>query len=321
MCGDAHNGVYMSDLRITNLCMVEPAAFGFNAETAVTNRFQQRPDLPDAGAASSARAEFAALLAALRAAGIGVCVARDTPAPAKPDAVFPNNWVSFHADGTVVLYPMQSSTRRPERREAVIESVQRELGFVERRRIDLSPAEQHGRFLEGTGSLVLDHQARVAYACRSPRTDEGLLREWARLMDYEPFAFDAVTHEGTAVYHTNVLLWIGTSIAGAGLDWVPEPQRAALLARLQQSGRHVLPLDDAQLHAFAGNMLEVQTATGQRHLLMSASAAASLHPQQQMAVRAAGCLPLVAAVPTIERLGGGSVRCMLAEVPATTAPP
>ncbi|MEO6185028.1 MAG: arginine deiminase-related protein [Steroidobacteraceae bacterium] len=309
----------MSDLRITNLCMVEPAAFGFNAETAVTNRFQQQPDLPEAGTATVALAEFAGLAGGLRAAGIGVCVVRDTPVPAKPDAVFPNNWVSFHADGTVVLYPMQSSTRRPERREAVIETVKRELGFVERRRVDLSPAEQQGRFLEGTGSLVLDHQARVVYACRSPRTDEALLREWARRMDYEPFVFDAVTRDGTAVYHTNVLLWIGANIAGAGLDWLPATQRALLLKRLEQSGKQVLSLDDAQLHAFAGNMLEVQSSPGQRHLVMSASAAASLRPAQQAAIRAAGCLPLVAAVPTIERLGGGSVRCMLAEVPGMMA--
>jgi hypothetical protein len=306
----------MSDLRITNLCMVEPAAFGFNAETAVTNRFQQQADLPEATVAAAARAEFMALVSSLRAAGIGVCVAPDTPTPVKPDAVFPNNWVSFHDDGTVVLYPMQSSTRRPERREAVIDRVKQELGFVERRRIDLSPAERNGKFLEGTGSLVLDHQARVAYACRSPRTDEALLREWAQRMGYEPFVFDAATRDGTAVYHTNVLLWIGATIAGAGLDWVAATQRAALLERLLASGKQVLPLDDAQLHAFAGNMLEVQAHTGQRHLVMSASAAASLREEQQAAVRAAGCVPLVAAVPTIERLGGGSVRCMLAEVPA-----
>jgi hypothetical protein len=234
----------------------------------------------------------------------------------KPDAVFPNNWVSFHQDGTVVLYPMQTSSRRPERREAVIDSVKQQLGFVESRRLDLSAAEREGRFLEGTGSLVLDHQARIAYACRSPRTNEGLLREWAQLMGYEPFVFDAATRDGAAVYHTNVLLWIGARIAGAGLEWVAAHQREALHERLLTSGKQVLPLDDAQLHAFAGNMLEVQAASGQRHLVMSASAAASLRSEQQAAIDAAGCTPLIAAVPTIEKLGGGSVRCMMAEVPA-----
>jgi hypothetical protein len=245
----------MSDLRITNLCMVEPAAFGFNAETALTNRFQQQPAIAGTSAAATARAEFATLVEGLRAAGIGVCVVQDTPTPVKPDAVFPNNWVSFHQDGTVVLYPMQTSSRRPERREAVIDSVKQQLGFVESRRLDLSAAELEGRFLEGTGSLVLDHQARIAYACRSPRTNEGLLREWAQLMGYEPFVFDAATRDGAAVYHTNVLLWIGARIAGAGLEWVAAHQREALHERLLTSGKQVLPLDDAQLHAFAGNML------------------------------------------------------------------
>ncbi len=307
----------MSDLPVTHLCLVEPAAFGFNAETAATNRFQQNIPLP--AAAAAARTEFAALVAALRAAGIRVCVAPDSPEPAKPDAVFPNNWVSFHDDGTVVLYPMHSPLRRTERREAVIERVKQELGFVESRRIDLTGHEQQGRFLEGTGSLVLDRQARIAYACRSPRTDESLVRDWAQRMGYEPFVFDAATGDGTPVYHTNVLLWIGANIAGLGVGWVAPRQRDALLERLHASGRTVLALDDAQLHAFAGNMLEVPASSGRRYLVMSASAAASLHPDQQAQLREAGCQPLVGAVPTIERLGGGSVRCMLAEVPAQPA--
>ena len=154
-------------------------------------------------------------------AGIRVCVAPDSPEPAKPDAVFPNNWVSFHADGTVVLYPMHSPLRRAERREAVIDRVK------QRARLRRIPAHRshramnmQGRFLEGTGSLVLDRQARIAYACRSPRTDESLVREWAQLMGYEPFVFDAATRDGTPVYHTNVLLWIGANIAGLGVDWV-----------------------------------------------------------------------------------------------------
>ncbi len=308
----------MSDHPVTHLCLVEPAAFGFNAETAATNRFQQDIALP--AAAAAARAEFAALVAALRAAGIRVCVAPDSAQPAKPDAVFPNNWVSFHADGTVVLYPMHSPVRRAERREAVIEQVKQQLGFVESRRLDLTAQEQQGRFLEGTGSLVLDRQARVAYACRSPRTDEALVRDWAQRMGYEPFLFDAATADGTPVYHTNVLLWIGANIAGLGVEWVAPAQRAELLARLHATGKTVLPLDDVQLHAFAGNMLEVQAWSGQRHLVMSASAAASLAADQQALLRAAGCQPLVSPVPTIERLGGGSVRCMLAEVPAQPEP-
>jgi hypothetical protein len=201
--------------------------------------------------------------------------------------------------------------------------VKSDLGFVERRRIDLTAEENHGRFLEGTGSLVLDRAARVAYACRSPRTDESLVREWARLMDYEPVLFDAAGPDGTPVYHTNVLLWIGERIAGIGLDWVAPAQRAMLSAKLQarlrdnRAQRELLLLDTQALLAFAGNMLEVPTADGARHLAMSTTAAAALGPDQRAQLRAAGCEPVVAAIPDIERLGGGSVRCMIAEVPFT----
>jgi hypothetical protein len=309
----------MSDSRVTGLCLVEPAAFGFNAETATTNRFQQNADLP--APAVAAREEFATLVASLRAADIPVCIAPDTASPVKPDAIFPNNWVSFHEDGTVVVYPMQSPTRRAERREPVIDCVKQTLGFRESRRIDLSAEENRGRHLEGTGSLVLDHSARVAYACRSPRTDESLVREWARLMGYEPFLFDAATPDGTPVYHTNVLLWIGAAVAGAGIEWVTQSQRRPLLARLHAAGKTVLHLDDAQLRAFAGNMLEVATATGMRHLVMSARASMSLRDEQRAMLRDAGCSPVISAVPTVERLGGGSVRCMLAEVPSQPGMP
>jgi hypothetical protein len=305
----------MNVFRQTNVCMVEPAAFGFNAETAVTNRFQHPGHEQDAAAA--ARAETRGLAAALRNAGIAVALAADTLQPPKPDAVFPNNWVSFHEDGTVVLYPMHSALRRAERREAVIECVSMQLGFRERRRIDLTKEEERGRFLEGTGSLVLDHSARIAYACRSPRTDESLVREWSRLLDYEPVLFDASTPDGTPVYHTNVVLWIGERIAGAGLEWVEPAQREMLRSRIAAAGRRtVMELSAAQLLAFAGNMLELGDSAGRRHLVMSAACSASLKPGQHALLHDAGVEMLVVAVPTIERLGGGSVRCMLAEVPA-----
>lgn len=310
----AHNGG-MNPVRLTNVCMVEPAAFGFNAETAGSNRFQRDVAIPANEAAAAARAESAALASGLRAAGIGVAMASDSALPAKPDAVFPNNWVSFHADGTVVLYPMFNPSRRAERREEVIDCVKAQLGFVETRRLDLTGEERRGRFLEGTGSLVLDHVNRVAYAVPSPRTDVSLVREWARLMDYEPMLFDAATPDGTPVYHTNVVLWIGTRAAGAGLVWVPPAQQAALRARLAQAGRAVIKLDGRQLMDFAGNMLELVNARGETHLVMSARAAASLDDSQQAMLRDAGIRSLVADIPVIETLGGGSVRCMMAEVP------
>jgi hypothetical protein len=308
-------GGYMNPLRLTNVCMVEPLAFGFNAETAGTNRFQNAARGSADSIAMAARTEFAALVTALRSAGIGVAVAQDSAEPVKPDAVFPNNWVSFHVDGSVVLYPMHSVARRAERREAVIDAAKSQLGFVEQRRIDLTTEERQGRFLEGTGSLVLDHDARVAYACRSPRTDESLVKEWARLMNYEPLVFDAATPDGTPVYHTNVVLWIGARVAGIGLDWIPASQRDALQARLGAGSRQVLPLRGEQLQSFAGNMLELADAAGRRHLVMSATAAGSLDAAQRQQLQHAGVVPLSSAIPTIEKVGGGSVRCMLAEVP------
>jgi hypothetical protein len=301
---------------VAGLLLVEPVAFGFNAETATTNAFQNPSHLLPAEAARQARAEFSGLVAALRGAGIRIAVAADSATPPKPDAVFPNNWVSFHDDGTLVLYPMRDPTRRAERREAVIDAAKAQLGFRETRRVDLSGAEASGHFLEGTGSLVLDHRSRVAYACRSPRTDELLVQEWAQRMGYTPFLFDAATADGAPVYHTNVLLWLGERIAGVGLEWVADAQRAALAEHLRASGREVLALDAAQLRQFAGNMLEVPSTTGLR-LVMSAAAHACLNPEQLDLLALAGSIPLVAAVPVIERLGGGSVRCMLAEVPAT----
>jgi hypothetical protein len=310
----------MNPVRYSKLLMVQPAAFGYNAQTADTNRFQRAPAVGAgnvrAGISAAAVTQFAGLVAKLRSAGIDVCVAPDSAEPVKPDAVFPNNWVSFHEDGTLVLYPMQSGSRRSERRESIIDEGKAQLGFVETRRIDLTGHERCDRFLEGTGSLVLDKAERVAYACRSPRTDESLVREWARLMDYEPLLFDASGPDGTPVYHTNVLLWIGEHIAGVGLDWIAPHDRGRVSARLGAGARReLMQLDSAALLAFAGNMLEVLAADGRRHLVMSAAAAAALSDMQQAQVRAAGCGAIVAAIPDIEGFGGGSVRCMLAEVP------
>jgi hypothetical protein len=297
-------------------CLVRPARFGFNAETAASNRFQQVDPRGDAAAASAAAlAEFDALVAQLRAAGLQLCVVDDTPEPAKPDAVFPNNWVSFHADGTVVRYPMLTPNRRRERRPELIAAACRATGFVARRELDFTHYETQGRFLEGTGSLVLDHHERVAYANRSPRTDEGLLREWCRQMDYEPLVFDAATADGLPVYHTNVLLWIGERMAGVGSGWIAAADRSRVLARLRASGRVLFELPATALSAFAGNMLELATPQGRRILVLSQAAVEALGTSAVAALATHSDQLVVAAVPTIERLGGGSVRCMLAEVP------
>jgi hypothetical protein len=250
---------------------------------------------------------------------VRVLPAEDSVSPAKPDALFPNNWVSFHADGTLVLYPMLGATRRLERRSEIVDAVCATFGFQPRRRLDLSAEENSGRFLEGTGSLVLDHVGRVAYACRSPRTDESLVREWARLMDFEPVVFDATDAAGQPYYHTNVMMWIGTRCAMVCTESIVAADRERVRASLAAGGRELLEIDRAAVDCFAGNMLELASwdeALGDCSVLvMSAAAHAALAGRTLQ--RLSGCVDAMLAVPvpTIEQVGGGSVRCMLAEVP------
>jgi hypothetical protein len=298
--------------------LVRPARFGFNPQTAESNRFQR--DAPSVDSSQAlALVEFESLRSALQSAGVRQCVAFDTHEPIKPDALFPNNWVSFHRDGTIVLYPMHAPNRRLERRMEILAAVERELRFRRRRVLDLSPQERRGRFLEGTGSLVLDHVERVAYACRSARTDESLVREWARLMAYEPELFDASDGSGTALYHTNVMLAIGSRCAIICSDALALPDRARVLERLRASGRELIEIGLPALRGFAGNVLELrvsgEAAAAQSVLVMSARARATLSDAQWGQLSDAADRMLVVAVPTIETLGGGSVRCMLAEVP------
>lgn len=301
-----------------SVLMVRPAAFGYNAETAGTNRFQTAPQSTASDDAVSALREFDAMVVALRSEGIDVCVAQDSPQPAKPDAIFPNNWVSFHADGTVVLYPMCAPNRRIERRTEIVNDVVCTLGFTVRRTIDLSAHEKAGRYLEGTGSLVLDHRARVAYACRSERTHADVFREWCDALEYEPVLFDALDVSGAPMYHTNVMLSLGERAAIIGANAIPERERGPVLERLAASGREVVALDQSAIAHFAGNMLELaswdESLGDCRVLVMSAAARDALWPAQLERLRALTDDILVVPVPTIERLGGGSVRCMMGEV-------
>jgi len=295
--------------------MVRPRHFGFNAETATSNRFQ-RPGGSEHTAAQ-AQAEFDAFATALAGEGVTVCIAPDSEEPRKPDAVFPNNWVSFHADGTVVLYPMQAPNRRAERRSEVIDCVVRDTGFRIRRTVDLTHHEKAGRFLEGTGSLVLDHVERVAYACRSPRTDEDVARDWAGAMDYELELFDARDARGTPIYHTNVVMSIGTRMVVAALENICAEDRERVAARLGAQ-RELLPIDAAEMTAFAGNVLELGTwdeyLGDMRILVMSATAQRALPAHKYARLYASVDAVLAVPLDVIERHGGGSVRCMLAEV-------
>jgi hypothetical protein len=298
--------------------MVRPQCFGFNPETAATNTFQQPQGFPDGDAAVRARGEFDALRQGLISEGVTVVTAEDTPAPAKPDAVFPNNWVSFHADGTLVLYPMQCASRRIERRSDVIERVASELAFRVSHLLDLTYFEAQGKFLEGTGSLVLDHTNKVAYACVSGRTHPEVVAEWAQELGYESVTFEARNRAGAPLYHTNVLMWIGERMALVGTEAIVPADRERVLARLKTGHRMVIEVGHGEIEAFAGNMLELGTwdeALGDsRVLVMSDTARQGLSPQAYTQLCRGTDTVLSVPIPTIEKLGGGSVRCMLAEV-------
>ena len=308
--------------------LVRPAAFGYNPETAATNHFSRRPDAGSQLLQRGAVAQFDALCAALEAAGVRTCIAEDTAEPAKPDAVFPNNWVSWHHDGTVVLYPLQSVSRRAERRPELIAAVERQSGFKRRRLIDLSGHEREGRYLEGTGSLVLDHRQGIAYACRSARTDETLLAQWSESLHYTPCVFDARASDGSTPYHTNVMLAIGTHWVIVCSAAIVPADRERVLAGLAAPGRTLIDITDDAMQHFAGNVLEVRAGgaatlaaasalrCNRQVLVMSTSAAAALQAQAGAWQALRGCVDEVIAVDVgvIERSGGGSVRCMLAEV-------
>jgi hypothetical protein len=292
--------------------MVRPAAFGSNPETLASNAFQSG-DAGSAAVAALARAEFDELARRLGAAGVEVIVVEDTPDPRKPDACFPNNWLSLHHDGTAVVYPLLAASRRLERRLELLTLLEMR-GFALREALDLRSWERRGAFLEGTGSLVLDHVQRVAYACRSPRTHEAPLGEFAAALGYTPYLFDATGPAGVPVYHTNVVMSVGDGFAVACLEALTDDaERQRLRESLAAAGREVITLSRAQMQSFAGNLLAIATSTGGRVIALSATAWASLGPAERRALERCGEIVAVP-VPTIERFGGGSVRCMLAEV-------
>ncbi len=298
----------------STVLMIRPVRFESNPLTAGSNAFQEQPTATPAEQQAAAEQEFDGLVEALREAGIEVIVVGDTPEPHTPDAIFPNNWISTHADGRVVLYPMEAENRRTERRREIINRLAAEGGRQISEIVDLSDHENHGHYLEGTGSMVLDRANRIAYACVSSRTHLDPLGDFAQRMDYDVVAFEAVDRDGVPIYHTNVLMSIGEELAVICDEAIPRrEQREAVLERLRATGHQVVRLSYAQLEAFAGNMLELRNRDGERVLAMSRQAYDSLDEQQRATLAANGRI-VSAAIDTIESSAGGSVRCMLAEV-------
>lgn len=294
--------------------MVRPANFGFNEETAASNAFQSRDGrLQPEDIRKNAVREFDAFVEHLRAAGVHVIVAADSAKPAKPDAVFPNNWATFHQEGFIVTYPMFAPVRRRERRRQVIDTVLRE-GFRSDHRVNLEFNEKINRFLEGTGSIIFDHQHRLAYACLSPRTDAGLLYELCQLLKYEQVVFHSVDANGQDIYHTNVMMALGETFVVICLDTVRDPkERKMLEQKFRETKKEIVEITLDQMNAFAGNMLQLRNDRDETLLVMSEQAFRSLAPVQVASLERHTRL-LHSPIDTIETYGGGSARCMIAEV-------
>lgn len=291
--------------------MVRPHRFTSNPQTVADNSFQRLPNPHERGSvAAAAYREVTEAAHRLEAEGIRVHLFEDDGERDTPDSVFPNNWFSTHPGGHVALYPMYSPNRRRERRSDVIEMLKAEYRVQDI--IDYSGLEQDGLFLEGTGAMVFDHLARVAYTARSHRADPLALERFSTHFNFEPLVFDTADAAGRPIYHTNVLMCVATEFALVGFDAIPNAARAAEVhARLQASGRQVIALSAAQIDNFAGNAIEL-SGRGGRVLALSERAAASLNAEQRQIIeQSARLLPL--AVPTIE-MAGGSVRCMIAGV-------
>lgn len=292
--------------------MVRPQSFGFNPQTADTNAFQQHlHDTPES-IREKALSEFDTMVDLLRSNDVDVVVMEDTVHPEKPDAVFPNNWISFHADGTVVLYPMLAENRRTERLNPMLDTLKRNYRIT--KTIDLTFYEARHKFLEGTGSIVFDYVNKIAYAARSARTNEVVLHDLAERLGFTPLVFDAIDEQGQAIYHTNVVLCIGTDFVVVCLDAIrKEEDQDNLLDSFSATGHKVISISFEQMKLFAGNMMEVKSRAGEPLVLLSQKAFRALLPGQ-LDVLSRFAEPVPITIPTIETHGGGSVRCMVAGI-------
>lgn len=293
--------------------MVRPAHFGYNEQTAGNNVFQKNDfALSLTQIQNKATSEFDQLVFRLRKAGVNVFVVEDTHDPVKPDAVFPNNWISFHQDGTVITYPMFAPIRRFERREEILDDLRQQFQLNDW--VHFEQFEAENKFLEGTGSMILDRVNKVVYACVSPRTDAGLVHELCRRISFEPILFKAVDNEGIDIYHTNVMMTVGEFFVVICLDTVVEGvQKEKLLEKFKVTNKEIIEISFDQMLAFAGNMLQVRNDVGDTFLVMSEQAFGSLTKDQISRMEKHTNI-LHSAIDTIEKYGGGSARCMMAEV-------
>lgn len=294
--------------------MIEPVAFGFNPQTAVDNHFQVKDESPEIQ--SKALNEFTAYVKKLKAKGINVIVVKDTLQPHTPDSIFPNNWVSFHENGIVCLYPMLAANRRTERRTDILDQLSAE-GFKVLTVKDYSHFEAENRFLEGTGSIILDHVNKIAYGSVSLRLDAELFKRWCTEFGYQPIVFhsnQSVNGKRLPIYHTNTMMCVASEFAVIGLDTIDdEKERKLVVDTLTKCRKEIIDISEDQVHKFAGNMLEVVGEGGKRFLAMSESAFKSLtHKQIQTIEKFVEII--YSDLHTIEANGGGSARCMMAEV-------
>ena len=292
--------------------MVRPAAFGFNEETAANNYFQSNPGIDKKQLQQKALAEFDNMVETLQQHDITVWVIDDTSEPTKPDAIFPNNWLSTSPSGTVAVFPLYAPNRRTEKRDDILDQLAKK--FVVKEVQDWSEFEAEGRFLEGTGSMIIDYDNQMIYACVSERTSLSVLEKYAATNGFQAIVFLATDKNGMPVYHTNVVMTLGDGFCVLCEEAIEEEWELIAVRQLLESTNHsIISITREQLHSFAGNMLQVQNKKGEKYLVLSQTAFDSLRKEQKQQLEAYSTL-LPIAVPTIEAVEGGSVRCMMAEI-------
>ena len=302
---------------ITNtVLMIRPVQFRMNEQTAVNNFYQKNSDTLPETVNAKATQEFDSMVEKLRNANIQVIVVQDTKEFDTPDSIFPNNWISFHKNGTIGLYPMFAKNRRLERKDSILEAVEAE-GFVIETVVDYTEAETDGFYLEGTGSILLDRENQKAYCALSARADEELFIEFCEDFEYTPVVFSAyqtVNDKRELIYHTNVMMCLGTTFAVVCLASIDDKkERKNLLKHLHEDGKKIIEISEDQVNNFAGNMLQLKGTDNRSYLVMSQSALDSLRPSQVQLLEAHATI-LSSPLDTIETCGGGSARCMMAEV-------